>query len=120
MFTASHSSLQRLAETQFAASEVIMRRLAQFYAAPFTAETQRETYRMVAEKQQAAAEAAMTFSMTLMGEAWEFWSTSMVKPWHHWSAVHAMEKAFGRAATPVTSRVRANHRRLRAKKLSGD
>jgi hypothetical protein len=113
MFVATPKALQRLVETQLAVSEVILTRLGRMWVDPFSAKTQNEVVRMVAEKQAAAAEAAMTFGTALARESIAFWMAAPFQPLKPFPAEAAVKRALRQAEAPVMRRVRANRRRLR-------
>lgn len=105
-------ALIRLIETQAAAAEVIMRRTGMMWLAPLSPETGRETLRMVAEKQAAAAEAAFVFSAAMTAEVAKFWMGAAFQPFSPFPVEKSVGRSLARAATPVTRRVRSNRRRL--------
>jgi hypothetical protein len=109
----SWPALTRLIETQAAAAEVIMRRIGMMWLAPMSTGAQRETLRMVAEKQAAAAEAAFAFSAAMMEEAAKFWTGAVFRPFSPFPVEKSVARSLRRAATPLTRRVRDNRRRLR-------
>jgi hypothetical protein len=113
MFPTTPKALQRLIETQLAVGEVIVTRTGGMWLDPFSAKTQNEMIRMVAEKQAAAAEAAMTFGMALARESMAFWMIAPFQPLKAFPAEAAVKRALRQAEAPVTRRIMANRRRLR-------
>lgn len=98
--------------THAAAGEVIFRRMAMMWMNPLAAATHKEAVRMVAEKQEAAAEAAMAFSMSMAEETWKFWSGAAFGHIAANPVEKAIRTSLRKAAVPVNQKVRANRKRL--------
>lgn len=82
------------------------------WLAPLSPATRRETFRMVTEKQAAAAEAAFAFSAAMTEEVAKFWVGAATRPFSSFPVEKSVARSLARAATPVTRRVRSNRRRL--------
>jgi hypothetical protein len=104
--------MKRALDAQAAAAEVMMHRMTMMWFAPSDATTQKESVKMVAEKQAAAAEAAMAFSMSMAAETWKFWSRAAFGQVATDPVQKAVKASLRKAAAPVTKRVRTNRRRL--------
>ena len=98
--------------SQAAANEVIMRRLGMMWMQPFATATHKEAVKMVTEKHEATAEAAMAFSMSMVNETWKFWSAAAFGRVGHNPVQRAVNASLRKAALPLHKRVRANRKRL--------
>ena len=104
--------MKNVLKNQLAAGEVMTRRMAMMWINPLAAASQKEAVRMVAEKQAAAAEAAMAFSLSMAEETWKFWSGAAFGRIATDPVEKEIRASLRKAAVPVNLKVRANRKRL--------